>query len=124
MIPQASPIFFRPIGASAARQHRLLGATLNMHLGPTTCFVGIEAASFKVAPGVEKSRCLSNVRRSKHVQANPALATFATIMFCGTRPLYKSVIFSGFNEARRVAAQIAQLPTLLRIEKGIDPGEA
>jgi hypothetical protein len=26
--------------------------------------------------------------------------------------------------ARRVAAQIARLPTLLRIEKGIDPGEA
>jgi hypothetical protein len=34
------------------------------------------------------------------------------------------VIFSGFNEARRVAAQIAWLPTLLRIEKGINPGEA
>jgi hypothetical protein len=28
------------------------------------------------------------------------------------------------DEARRVAAQIAWLPTLLRIEKGIDPGEA
>ena len=28
------------------------------------------------------------------------------------------------DEARRVAAQIARLPTLLRIEKGIDRGEA
>jgi hypothetical protein len=28
------------------------------------------------------------------------------------------------DEARRVAALIARLPTLLRIEKGIDPGEA
>ena len=28
------------------------------------------------------------------------------------------------NEARRVAAQIARLPKLLRIEKGIDPCEA
>ena len=28
------------------------------------------------------------------------------------------------DEARRVTAQIARLPTLLRIEKGIDPGEA
>ncbi len=28
------------------------------------------------------------------------------------------------DEARRDAAQIARLPALLRIEKGIDPGEA
>jgi hypothetical protein len=28
------------------------------------------------------------------------------------------------DEARRVAAQAARLPTLLRIEKGIDRGEA
>src|SRR5258707_9959882 len=54
-----------------------------MHLGPTTCFVRIEAVSCKVAPGLEKSRCLSNVRRSKHVHANSALATFATIIFVG-----------------------------------------
>ena len=28
------------------------------------------------------------------------------------------------DQARRLARQIARLPTLLRIEKGIDPGEA
>ncbi len=28
------------------------------------------------------------------------------------------------DEARRLARQIARLPTLLRIEKGIDPGKA
>jgi len=28
------------------------------------------------------------------------------------------------DEARRVAAQIARLPTLLRVEEGIDAGEA
>jgi hypothetical protein len=48
----------------------------------------------------------------------------ATVYFENETTLQPSTRRLSKDEARRVAAQIARLPILLRIEKGIDQGEA
>jgi hypothetical protein len=49
---------------------------------------------------------------------------WATVHFEGQPARQSQLQRLSKDEARRVAAQIARLPTLLRIEKGIDPDEA